>query len=133
MEIIITAWALDSYLELKHQGVFSSQEYKGVIRPDVLLLKGYPPGDAKFQNNKFWGPAKDVHNHKIPDGFKMKWHQVGNGKVQLRLPVGILIEALLCACYVKKTTKQEKRKLEVFRTHLELIRRGQYTECGRLK
>lgn len=132
MEIVLTAWALDSYLDLKHKGVFSPQEYKKTIRPDVLLLKQYPPGDAKFQSNKFWGPAKDKSNHKIPDGYKMKWHQVGNGKVQLRLPVGVLREAMLCECYVKKSVKQEKRKLEVFRTHLDLIRMGKYTECGRL-
>ena len=39
MKIVITAWALDSYLDLKHSGVFSSEEYKTKIRPDVLLLK----------------------------------------------------------------------------------------------
>jgi hypothetical protein len=42
MEIILTAWALDSYLELKHGNVFTDQEYKATIRPDVLLLKNYP-------------------------------------------------------------------------------------------
>jgi hypothetical protein len=63
----------------------------------------------------------------------MKWHQVGNGKVQLRLPVGMMNEAYLCEAYVKGDPKKEKRKLEKFRTHLELIRRNQFTECGRLK
>ena len=39
MEIIITGWALDSYLELKHNKSFSAEHYKTIIRPDVLLLK----------------------------------------------------------------------------------------------
>lgn len=34
MEIIITQWALDSYLELKAETVFIVEEYKDVIRPD---------------------------------------------------------------------------------------------------
>ncbi len=38
MEIIITAWALDSYLEMKHQNQLSAQDYKQTVRPDVLLL-----------------------------------------------------------------------------------------------
>ena len=42
MEIIITAWASDSYLELKRDGVFSIEEYKNVIRPDALRLKNFP-------------------------------------------------------------------------------------------
>ena len=132
MKIVITAWALDSYLDLKHSGVFSSEEYKTKIRPDVLLLKQYPPGDTKFQNSKFWSVATDASRKWIHDGYKMKWRQVGNGKVQIRLCVGIVDEAILCEAFMKKTTKQEKRKLEVFRTHLDLIRLNQYTESGRL-
>jgi hypothetical protein len=42
MDIVITAWALDSYLDLKHTHVFTDPEYKGTIRPDVMLLKTYP-------------------------------------------------------------------------------------------
>ena len=95
MEIVITSWALDSYLDLKHRQVFTDQEYKTKIRPDVLLLKNYPT-EIKFQNSKFWSQATDRSNNRIPDGFKMKWHQVGSGKIQLRLPVGIFSEALLC-------------------------------------
>jgi len=129
MDIVITAWALDSYLDLKHKKVFSQSEYKNSIRPDVLLLKTFPT-DPKFKLNKFWAPA--IGSSPIPSGYKFKWHNVGNGKVQLRAPVGIFSEAFLGEAYVKKTAKQEKRKLEVFRTHLELIQRGQYTECGRL-
>lgn len=131
MKIVITAWALDSYLNLKHQGVFTDSKYIGTIRPDVLLLKNYP-ADPKFQNPKFWSVATDRSGNKIPYGFKMKWHNVGSGKVQMRLPVGIFSEAMLCEAYVKGNSKEEQRKLARFKTHLELIQRGQFTECGRL-
>lgn len=131
MDIVVTAWALDSYLNLKHTHVFTDQEYKGMIRPDVELLKTYPT-DTKFQNGKFWSIATDGKGSKIPDGFKMKWHQVGAGNVQMRLPVGMFAEAYLCEAYVKTDPKKEKRMMAKFKTHLELIRRGQFTECGRL-
>ncbi len=131
MDIVITAWALDSYLNLKHTHVFTDQEYKTVIRADVTLLKTYPQ-DAKFQNSKFWSIATDGKGSKISDGFKMKWHQVGSGKVQMRLPTGLVADAYLCEAYVKTDPKKEKRMMAKFKTHLELIRRGQFTECGRL-
>ena len=131
MDIVITAWALDSYLDLKHAHVFTDQEYKGTIRPYVMLLKTFPT-DVKFQNSKFWSIATDGKGSKISDGFKMKWHQIGAGKVQMRLPVGMFTEAFLCEAYVKTDPKKEKRMMAKFKTHLELIRRGQFTECGRL-
>ena len=58
MNIIITQWALDSYLELKRLSTFSDSEYRKEIRPDVLLLKAYP-NDPKFSNGKFWSVAQD--------------------------------------------------------------------------
>lgn len=131
LEIVITQWALDSYLEMKHDKTFTDQEYKQDIRPDVLRLKSYPT-DSKFSNAKFWSIAESSGT-RIPDGYKMKWHQVGNGKVQMRLPVGIMNDAYLCEAYVKGDSKKEKRRLEKFRTHLELIRQNRFTECGRLK
>lgn len=129
MDIVITAWALDSYLNLKHSGAFTVQEYKNTIRPDVLLLKNFP-SDPKFKVNNFWAPA--IGSSSIPSGYKFKWHNMGSGQNQVRAPVGIFSKAILGEAYVKKTAKQEKRKLEVFRTHLELIQKGHYTECGRL-
>lgn len=129
MKIVITQWALDSYLKMKHENTFSDQEYKQEIRPDVLLLKSNLT-DPKFSNSKIWSIAES--STRIPDGYKMKWHQVGNGKVQLRLPVGVMDEAYLCEAYVKGDLKKEKRKLEKFRTHLELIRQNRHTERGRL-
>jgi hypothetical protein len=131
MEIVLTAWALDSYLDMKHAKVFTNQEYKGTIRPDVELLKKYP-GDVKFQNSKFFSFATDGMKNRIPDGYKMKWHQIGPGLVQLRAPVGIFAEAYLCQAYVKKDPKMEKRMMAKFKTHLQLIRQNQFTECGRL-
>ena len=56
MEIIITQWALDSYLDLKDATQFSAKDYKETIRPDVLLLLVFP-NHAKFSNGKFWSPA----------------------------------------------------------------------------
>ena|SRR3989338_5618953 len=132
MEIIITQWALDSYLDLVSQKVFTRQEYLTVIRPDVLLLQVYP-NDPKFKNGKFWSPANDRNGLIIPTGYKMKWHQIGNGKVQLRLTVGIFDdECFLCEAYVKKDEKTDKRKLAKFKGYLELIRQGCYTIRGNL-
>ncbi len=123
MDIVITQWALDAYLDLKHRRVFSMDEYWEIIRPDVVLLKKYP-GDINFSNGKFWSPTI------VNNGYKMKWHQIGNGKVQLRLTVAISRDAFLCESYDKKDEKQEKRKLAKFKTYTQLIRNGQYTTRG---
>jgi hypothetical protein len=131
MEILITEWALNSYLELKRLIVFSDIEYRKVIRPDVCLLNVYP-NDPKFTNGKFWSPAQDRNNKKISDGYKMKWHQIGNGHVQLRLTVGIFgEECFLCEAYVKHDAKEDKRRLAKFKVYLDLIRRGRYTVRGK--
>ena len=36
MEIVITDWALQSYLELKDE--FTEKEYREILRPDAKLL-----------------------------------------------------------------------------------------------
>jgi len=131
LEIVLTQWALDSYLNLKHSRTFTPQEYKAQIRPDVLLLKNYP-NDPKFQNAKFFSHATDGMKNRIPNGHKMKWHQVGSGLVQLRAPIGILTEAYICEAYVKGDLKKDKRMMAKFKTHLQLILQNQFTECGRL-
>lgn len=132
MEIIITEWALNSYLELKSEKAFSDEEYRKVIRPDVLRLLTYPK-DPKFKQGKFWSLAQDRNGGVISDGYKMKWHQVGNGRVQLRLTVGILgNECFLCEAYVKKDDKVDKRKLAIFKTYLQLIRNNRYIFRGKL-
>lgn len=131
--IIITDWALDSYLCLKHAKTFSNQEYSSVIRPDVERLHGgIPSPDPKFQNAGFWGPAKSG-NVVIPHGFKMKWHNLGPGKIQLRLPVMTgTAEAFLCEAYVKTNAAVDKRKMARFKTHMNLISLGQYVYRGEL-
>lgn len=130
MDIVITAWALDSYLDLKHKNQFSEEDYKNIIRIDVMLLKNYPTA-PEFANNKFWSPASSA-GVPISGGFKMKWHNLGTNRIQLRLPVGMMKNAFLLQAYVKTDPKTETRQLAKFKTRLELIRRGQFTECGRL-
>lgn len=100
--IVITEWALDSYLTLRHAQAFTDNEYWNTLRPDVELLRtGIPSPNPKFENPKFWGPAKQGQNV-LPNGYKMKWHQCGPGLVQIRLPVMAgHQEAFLCEAYVK--------------------------------
>jgi hypothetical protein len=136
ISIVLTQWALDSYLDLKHLKVFSPADYKEAIRPDVKLLESYP-AHPKFANGKFWSPAT-LDNNALPNGYKMKWHNLGVQRVQLRLTVGLGFDkelsdtALLCHAYVKNNPKTEYRQLLKFKTRLELIRRREYTERGRL-
>lgn len=130
MKIIITQWALDSYLNLKHSNVFTEKYYEETLRSDALRLKNYPD-DPKFNNGKFWSPAKFKKNM-IPSGYKMKWRQVGSGKVQLRMPVGMRNQTYLCEAYVKSNEKKEQRMLAKFKTHLQLIEEGRFTMCGEL-
>jgi hypothetical protein len=125
MEIVITSWGLDSYLELRHENQFSASDYKKTIRPDVLLLRSFPE-PPNFANSKFWSPVD------FAGGFKMKWHNLGDRRIQLRLSVGMMNEAFLLHAYVKTDPKAEARQLAKFKTRLELIRLGRYTECGRL-
>ncbi len=133
MQIIITEWALNSYLELKGEQVFSSSEYQNLIRPDVLRLKKFPH-DTKFKQGKFWSVAQDNRSGLIiPNGYKMKWHQIGNGLIQLRLTIGVFADqCFLCEAYVKGNEKQERRKLAKFKTYLKMIRLNRYTIRGKL-
>lgn len=63
----------------------------------------------------------------------MKWHNIGDGCVQLRLTVGILgNERFLCEAYIKHDDKEDKRRLAKFKGYLALIRQGCYTIRGRL-
>lgn len=98
----------------------------------MLRLQKYP-NDPKFKQSKFWSLAQDRSGGVIMDGYKMKWHQVGCGKVQLRLTVGVFCnECILCEAYVKKDTKVDKRKLARFKVYLDLIRQGSHTTKGKL-
>lgn len=140
MEVVITEWAKQSYLDLRNAQVFFRDDYKNTLRPDAELLKVYP-NDSKFLNSKFWGPAVDVANKVIPNGFKMKWHNIGNGKIQLRLLV-VIIEselnhataerAFLCESYVKSSGPQDKRQMERLKIKMRRIAQGNYFYRGSL-
>jgi len=132
-EVVITDWALSSYLALRHRQVFTDQDYWGTLRPDVELLRtGIPSVHPKFANSTFWGPAKQG-NVSLADGYKMKWHQLGAGQIQLRLPVmGGPRTAFLCEAYVKQDSKTERRKMARFKTHMNLISLGRYIYRGKL-
>lgn len=138
MEVIITEWAKQSYLDLRNAQVFTRDEYKNILRPDAKLLKVYP-SDPKFSVVKFWGPAIDVSNNIIPHGFKMKWHNIGNGKIQLRLLVVIIDSelnnikaerAFLCESYVKTGANQDKRQMERLKIKIRRIAQGNYYYRG---
>jgi hypothetical protein len=133
VDIVITEWALDSYLELRNQKVFTPNEYKTILRPDVELLKNDYPAGPRFQNSKFWGPATDRGKKTIQYGFKMKWHQIGPGRIQLRLAVGIVGGiAYLCRGYVKSNDALDKREMARFKIHLRDILTGNYKHRGYL-
>lgn len=99
MDVVITDWALQSYFE--SMNIFSEKDYREILRPDAMLLSEYPD-HPKFRNCKFWGPCKDKSGKMIHQGYKMKWHNLGSGGIQLRLLVVIANEtAYLCNAYVK--------------------------------
>lgn len=132
-DVVITEWALDSYLNLKHRQVFTDADYWNTLRPDVELLKtGIPSSEPKFQNSGFWGPAKQG-SAVLPGGYKMKWHNLGPGQVQLRLPVMAgQRTAFLGEAYVKASAAVDQRKIARFKTHMNLISQGRYAYRGKL-
>ena len=134
MDIVITEWALDSYLNLKHANTFTDAEYKNTIRPDVELLKeGIPSPHAQFQNPKFWGPATDMSGKTIQHGHKMKWHNIGSGRVQLRLAVVILGgKSFLCQGYVKSSDFVDKKEMAKLKNRIRDISTSHYTYRGSL-
>ena len=131
MDIVITREALNSYLALLHRGYISRPIYETHLRPDILLLHDYPD-PPEFERGKFWSPAKGRRGS-IKHGYKMKWHNIGPGRVQLRLPVALIRgTAYLSKAYVKDSRKKELRELARFDVHITRIRRGNHTEEGRL-
>jgi hypothetical protein len=69
----------------------------------------------------------------LHDGYKMKWHQLGPGNVQLRLPVmSFTRSAFLCEAYVKSNAATDQRKMARFKTHMNLISQGRYPYRGEL-
>ena len=110
---------------------FSNEEYWDVIRPKAERLKDFPD-DPLFENPKFWGPAKDSKGE-VKNLFKMKWHNLGSGKVQLRQVVAILEDkAYLLKAYVKNNEKYDMRQIAISKIHLDLIKQGRVKILGEL-
>lgn len=142
MEVIITEWGLQSYVDLKSKGIFNASDYKNTLRPDANLLKTDDPFDPqhpRFSNSKFWGPATLKGNIIYP-GYKMKWHNFGNGNVQLRLCIVIastdikgtkIQRAFICNSFVRddKTNKREMASLKI---KIQKIIDGNFSYRGNL-
>lgn len=140
MEGIITEWALQSNLDLKAKGIFSTQDYRTILRPDAELLKTENPFDSnhhRFGNSNFLGPATHK-NVIIKYGYKMKWHNFGAGRNQFRLCIIIITtelngeekqRAFLCNGYVKDTNR-EKREMARLKIKIQKILDGTYTYRG---
>lgn len=132
MDVVITQWGLDSYLVLKHQNIITSHDYWTTLRPDVELLKHAYPGDPKFGIGGFWSPANGPQGV-IQDGFKMKWHNLGAGRVQLRLGVALINQrAYLCDAYVKNSPQVDQRMMARFAVRIDFIRQNKHIERGLL-
>ena len=134
MNVIITDWALQSYLDLKHKRQFTDNDYKTTLRPDAVLLKGgLPSPHTKFSNSLFWGPATDRSGGNIKYGFKMKWHNMGSGKVQIRLGVVIYNgDAFLCQAYVKSSDAKDKIEMNKLKSYIQDIINNVFTYRGDL-
>lgn len=134
MEVILTEWGLQSYIELKSRSIFSNEEYKFALRPDAELLKTadpFDPSHPKFSNSKFWGPAT-FRKRIIKCGYKMKWHNIGPGRVQLRLCVVITKgQTYICNAYVKDD-KTEAREMARLKIKIQKIEDGTFFYRGKL-
>lgn len=63
----------------------------------------------------------------------MKWHNVGSGRIQLRLLVVIIDEiAYLCNAYIKDNANTDFREMAKLKTKIQLIKQRQFTFRGRL-
>ena len=89
--------------------------------------------DTKFQNNVGWGPAKERGGVNIQHGFKLKWHNIGSGRVELRVGVAIMsTKAFLCRGYVKSSDAVDKREIARLKTHINRLSQGRYKIMGTL-
>ena len=134
IDVVITEWALRSYIDLKHQRVFADREYKTILRPDAEKLKdGFPSPHPEFQNAKFWSVAAVAGTPPVQYGFKMKWHNLGPGKIQLRLMVALFGNAaFLCQAYVKVGKSSDVREIAKLKNHIRDIALGKYVHRGNL-
>lgn len=80
-----------------------------------------------------WMSATDRTGLTIQHGFKMKWHNIGNGKVQLRLAVVIWRgKAFLCQGYIKTNDSVDKRQMAILKNRINDIANGTYNYRGLL-
>ncbi len=93
----------------------------------------------KFGNDKFWGPAT-FKGQIIKYGHKMKWHNIGPGRNQLRLCVVIAEtelsgkkkqRAFLCTSYIKDNSA-EKREMARLKIKIRKVLDGTYQYRGML-
>lgn len=63
MEVIITEWALDAYIDMKARRVFSDEEYHRTLRPDALRLKHYP----RTQNSRYSSFGQSLNAHPVSE------------------------------------------------------------------
>jgi len=121
-------------MDLKSQNIFSDQEYKEILRPNVELLKaGLPLEHEKFRQNKFWGPVTDMSGMVVKGAYKMKWHNIGPGRVQLRLLIGIANDsAWLCEAFVKLSDKVDKRFAAKMKIRMKDLNEGNVILRGKI-
>jgi hypothetical protein len=130
VRIVVTEWGLQSYLDLIHSGTLTRREYTQTIRPDVEKLKQFP-AHVDFLNSKFWGPAIDRSGKDVPNGFKMKWRNIGPGQIQLRGADAVLgSDAFLCQAYSKTSPAQDRREAAKLKNHIRDICLGNYQIRG---
>lgn len=129
MRIVITEWALDAYRRMIDQHLFSEADYWSTIRPDIQRLFDFP-SDPRFGDSNFWGPAKSNPSQIVRDGFKLKWHNLGPGQIQLRLGVALLgSTAWLCGAWNKTSRPMDHlasarlaKQIEEIRAHRAITR-----------
>jgi hypothetical protein len=69
----------------------------------------------------------------ISNGFKMKWHHIGSGQIQLRLSVAMLSsQAILCQAYVKHNEKEDKLQIAIFSLYMDYILKNKHKEVGKI-
>jgi hypothetical protein len=132
MRVLITDWALDAYAEMVGRD-FSEEEYWAVLRPDILRLYARTT-DIAFNDAHFWGPAQSGPSRNVPDGFKMKWRNIGSGRVQLRLCVALVEgNAWLCDAYSKTDPRQDYRMGVRLIDRIQSVRDGDVVVRGVLR
>lgn len=132
LDIVITEWALQSYLDLVGSDQVTRKDYMTILRPDILRLKQYL-SDEKFNTHSFWGRATLRGGAAVVNGYKMKWRNFGNGKVQLRLCVALIKGvAYLCQAFVKDSKAADKRNAALLLGYVDLIGEGKYERRGNL-